>query len=295
MDAAMHAGPAAPGRSRQPPYIKALRRDGYVIAENLVATEAIASIAAELEPWFEATPRCQGDFYGWKTTRVGSLLSKARGVRDLVLHPDILAIVTPLLQPGCDVIQLNLAQAVRVHAGERAQVPHRDEEMWPHEPKLTPWLINVMWPLSAFTEANGATRIWPRSHVHQLDRNVDPLASIAAEMAPSSALIYLGSVTHGAGANITSEPRSGIIVSYCLGWLKQYENQFLAYSPETVRTFSPELQRLIGYQVHRPNLGGWDGQDPIYALDPERERGPHTDALPGAIAQQLKHHYGEDR
>jgi len=152
-----------------------------------------------------------------------------------------------------------------------------------------------MWPLTAFTEENGATRLWPGSHTDALDRSIDPARSIPAEMQPGDALVFLGALTHGAGENRSSAPRDGIIVSYCLGWLKQYENQFLAYPPAVARSFPEPLQRLIGYQMHRPNLGGWEGRDPICALeDGQCLPGPHIDALTPDIARQLKAHYGED-
>jgi len=272
-----------------------LMRDGYAVVPEAISRLKSQSIAAELAPHLAATPQCVGDFYGWKTTRVGGLLDKAPSTQELVLHPDLLAITSAALQPSCDCIQLNLTQAIRVHPQERAQAPHRDEEMWPHEPKLRPWLINVMWPLTAFTEENGATRLWPGSHTDALDRSIDPDRSIAAEMQPGDALVFLGALTHGAGANRSNAPRDGIIVSYCLGWLKQYENQFLAYPPAVARSFPKPLQRLIGYQMHRPNLGGWEGRDPICALeDVQCLPGPHIDALTPDIARQLKAHYGED-
>lgn len=61
----------------------------------------------------------------------------------------------------------------------------------------------------------------------------------------------------------------GAIVSYCLGWLKPYENQWLAYPPHVARTFSPELAALVGYQQHRPNLGNYEGQCPSVLLKDE--------------------------
>ncbi|MGE0743543.1 MAG: phytanoyl-CoA dioxygenase family protein [Hyphomonadaceae bacterium] len=270
-------------------------RDGYVILPEAISHLKSRLICAEVAPHLAATPKCVGDFYGWKTTRVGGLLNKAPSTQDLVLHPGVLAITRAALQPSCDCLQLNLTQAIRVHPQERAQAPHRDEEMWPHEPKLRPWLINVMWPLTAFTEENGATRLWPGSHTDVLDRSIDPARSIPAEMQPGDALVFLGALTHGAGENRSSAPRDGIIVSYCLGWLKQYENQFLAYPPAVARSFPEPLQRLIGYQMHRPNLGGWEGRDPICAFeDGQCLPGPHIDALTPDIARQLKAHYGED-
>mgnify|MGYP001208931297 CR=1 FL=1 len=271
--------------------LAALDRDGYLIIEAVLDAHETNRLETELEPWIARTPRCEGDFYGWRTTRVGGLLSKAPIVQHLVLNPRILAIAEALLRPACDCVQLNLTQATRVHPGERAQAPHRDEEMWPADTQGRQWLLNVMWAVSDFTEDNGATRLWPGSQRRALDRGEDPSKSIAAIMPKGSACLFLGSLTHGAGANRSAAPRTGVIVSYCLGWLKSYENQFLAYPKEVVRCFPERLQRLLGYQMHRPNLGGWEGQDPIRWLDDSGEPHAHADALTPEIAAQLREHY----
>jgi ectoine hydroxylase-related dioxygenase (phytanoyl-CoA dioxygenase family) len=137
------------------------------------------------------------------------------------------------------------------------------------------YLVNVMWPFTRYTRKNGATIIYPDSHGrHALDSAI-PTGEFAAELEPGSALLFLGSTLHGAGGNSSDEVRRGAIVSYCLGWLKPYENQWLAYPPEIARTFSPELAALVGYTQHRPNLGNYDGECPSILLRndvPERIR-----------------------
>jgi hypothetical protein len=271
--------------------VRVLEQQGFLILPNALDAHHTATLARQLDPWIEATPRCKGDFYGWKTTRVGGLLAKAPMVQHLALHPRILAIAEALLEGQCDCMQLNLTQATRVHPGERRQAPHRDEEMWPWPTQGRHWLVNVMWAVSDFTRDNGATLVWPGSHRAELDRNVDPDKGLTAEMPAGSACVFLGSLTHGAGANLSKAPRTGVIVSYCLGWLKTYENQFLAYRPEEARAFPERLQRLIGYQMHRPNLGGVEGRDPIEALWEPSKAGPHIDALTPEIAHELRAHY----
>jgi len=270
-----------------------LLEDGYVILRDVLTLSQILHLRAELDSHFATTPRCEGDFYGWKTTRMGSVLDKAPSTIGLVLNEAILRIVEAVLKPYCDYVQLNLVQAVRVHPGERRQAPHRDEEMWPAAKHGTPWLINVMWAIDDFTADNGATRIWPGSHQGDLDRFMDESDAIAAEMPAGSVCIFLGSLTHGAGANQTFSDRTGIIVSYCLGWLRTYENQFLSYPPSLVKTFPPQLQTLLGYKIHRPNLGGWNGQDPSLVLQNKRKPPAHIDALPEAILAELKAYYSE--
>lgn len=281
---------STPRRGDHADHLRAIDQYGFVIIPNLLKANEVERLRADLEPWFARTPPCEGDFYGWKTTRLGGLFAKSTLTRDMAMKGTILAIVDELLRPLADCIQINLSEAIRVHPGERAQIPHRDEEMWPTD-KIGQWIVNVMWALDDFTEENGATRLWPGSHKTVLGRAADPERSVPAIMTAGSALIYVGSLTHGAGANTTQKPRTGIAISYCLGWLKQYENQYLAYPKELVRSFPERLQRLIGYQVHRPNLGGVNGRDPILALENETIERGYQDALPPNIARELSAYY----
>jgi ectoine hydroxylase-related dioxygenase (phytanoyl-CoA dioxygenase family) len=108
--------------------------------------------------------------------------------------------------------------------------------------------------------------IWRGSHRRQDEILLDPAEAVAAEMEPGAALLFLGSTLHAGGANRTTAPRRGMIVSYSLGWLKPYELPWLAYPPEVARGFSPELAALAGYRAHRPNLGTHEGRCPSRLL-----------------------------
>lgn len=68
---------------------------------------------------------------------------------------------------------------------------------------------------------------------------------------------------------MTQEVRRGIVIGYSLGWLKPYENQWLANPPEIARTFAPEIAALAGYRQHRPNLGNFEGRCPSVLLSDE--------------------------
>jgi ectoine hydroxylase-related dioxygenase (phytanoyl-CoA dioxygenase family) len=107
-------------------------------------------------------------------------------------------------------------------------------------------------------------------------------------MKAGSALVYLGGLTHSGGANRSTADRTGVVIGYCAGWLRTYEEQFLAYPREVARWFPEELQRLIGYRWHRPNIGGWEGQDPIEYLRDASSCGPHRAALHPAIGAEVK-------
>jgi len=257
-----------------------LARDGWCVFGRAVEPAALVGIEADLQPRFSATPLCQGVFYGERTKRFGSLLTRSPAIERLAMHPLVLDIVEQMLLPWCDRIALNLTQAIEIHPGALPQLPHRDQDMWQGPKGGLEYLVNVMWPLTAFTRLNGGTRLWTGS---QFDQDVPVLPeeeSVVPTVVPGDALIFLGSTLHGGGGNASAAPRRGIVISYCLGWLKPFELQWLVYPPQVARHFSPELAALVGYAQHRPNLGNVEGQCPSILLsDHVPDHLPAIDAL----------------
>lgn len=240
----------------------ALMREGYTILRRAAPAELVAAVAADLDPRFAATPFCEGGFYGERTKRFGRLLIRSPRMGELVMNSAILDLADRALGNWCERIQLNLAQAIEIHPGALPQLPHRDQDLWQGALGEVEYLLNVMWPLTPFTVDNGATIIWPRSHGVEALVETPKEEPVVAAAEPGDAIVFLGSTLHGAGANRSAAVRRGIIVSYCLGWLKPYENQWLAYPPEVARDFAPDVAALAGYAQHRPNLGNFEGQCP---------------------------------
>lgn len=257
-----------------------LARDGWCVLGRAIDQSLVAGIEEGLAPRFETTPLCQGAFYGERTRRFGSLLTRARNVDRLVMHPLVLQIVEQMLLPWCERIALNLTQAIEIHPGALPQLPHRDQDMWQGPKGGLEYLVNVMWPLTTFTRENGGTRLWTGSHADQ-DVPVLPEEDLVVPTVfPGDALIFLGSTLHGGGGNMSVAPRRGIVISYCLGWLKPFELQWLVYPPDVARHFSPELAAMVGYAQHQPNLGNVEGQCPSILLqDHVPDLLPAIDAL----------------
>ena len=257
-----------------------LLAEGRCIIPDLLPREEISALDAALARDFEETPFSQGAFYGARTKRFGRLLSRAPTSAKLLQHPLILGIVERVLSPFCDCFQINLTQGVAVHPGALPQMPHRDQDMWRGDIGRIEYLVNVMWPFTPYRRENGATLVWPESHAHHALEPDVRAAGIPAEMDPGSALLFLGSTLHAAGGNRSPEVRRGMIAGYSLGWLKPYENQWLAYPPEVARTFPPDLAALVGYRQHRPNLGNYEGRCPSVLIANEAaERLAAVDAL----------------
>jgi hypothetical protein len=252
-----------------------LIEEGYCVIRDAVPEADILRMSRGLDDRFEQTPFSVGPFHGHRTKRFHRLLARSPESHALVMHPEIVGAARAILGTWCDFPELNLTQGVEVHPGAPAQIPHCDQSMWPAPKGLMEFSVNILWPLGRFTADNGATRVWPGTH-HRPQTAGDVLGEpVVCAMEPGDVLVVLGSTVHAAGANRSASPRRAAIVSYCLGWLKAYENQSLAYPVEFVRTLHPELQAMLGYCWHRPNLGTYDGQCPSILL---------TDSVPDALA-----------
>lgn len=245
-----------------------LERDGCIVLERLLPPSVVDGIAQELLTRFEQAKFGSGRFVGYRTRRLGSILRKSGSACRMLAHPVVVAAMENMLKPWCDSIQLNLSQGISIYPGEKAQILHRDDELFPVRSFKGELMANAMWALCDFTQENGATQVVPGSHLWPRDREPLPHETVAAEMQKGSVLIYRGSLIHGGGGNRSHAPRPGVIFGYNLGWLRQGENQYLAYPPDVARYLPPEVQRLIGYSVHRPNLGLHECMDPQRLLSP---------------------------
>ena len=244
-----------------------LARCGAAIVRDLAPVSLIDDLLGETQPYFDAAPRGQDEFRGYRTRRVGALAGRSASFRALALSPLALGVAEIVLRPFCARIQLTYTQAIRLGPGESAQPLHRDDEVYPMtKPQGGEWAIILMWAASDFSAENGATRVVPGSHLWPRDRVARSDETMPAIMSRGSLLVHYGSVLHGGGANAASEDRVGVSVNYGLGWVRQIENQCLAVPPELARSLPPRLQDLLGYAVHGRLLGEVGLEDPRVAV-----------------------------
>jgi ectoine hydroxylase-related dioxygenase (phytanoyl-CoA dioxygenase family) len=74
-------------------------------------------------------------------------------------------------------------------------------------------------------------------------------------MTAGSVLLYSGSVIHGGGKNFSDADRTGVNITYCLGWLRTEENQYLSCPPEIAKSLDHDLQEMLGYTMGSYALG----------------------------------------
>lgn len=252
---------------------EAVRRDGAAIVDRAVDADTVARVRAETAPFLEATAFGPDTFSGRRTRRTGALVARSKASHELIAHPSVLGVCDEILGKNASSYQLHLTQIIDIGPDEPAQQLHRDHWAWDFFP-FPPGFeveISTIWAMQDFTEENGATRVIPGSHRWEGDDlKPTPEQTVAAEMPEGSVLIYTGSVFHGGGANRSDARRMAVNVDYCLGWLRQEENQYLSCPPEAARDLPVELARLIGYSRAAYALGYFgDTLDPIQAVHPD--------------------------
>jgi len=241
-----------------------LDSQGYCIVDGLLDRNAVDAIRTELRQLLADVPAGRNPFEGYRTRRLYAIFAKTRVCDAMACNPLILEVVARVL--GRDAL-LGGPTGIDIEPGEVAQVLHRDEDQYPvPQPAWTDLVLNVMWALDDFTESNGATRIVADSHRGQILEVGPETATFAAEMPAGSAMLYLGSLWHGGGANVTDQARLGVAMIYVAGWLRTQENQVIAVPRDTVRTLEPRLQELLGWGTYRDFLGAVDGRHPRKSL-----------------------------
>jgi len=248
-------------------------RDGYTILEQVLEPELVDALTADLrrlEELYGVIP-ADNSFEGSRTVRIYNLLALGKVYEAIPVHAEVLPIVEQVLDPGCLISSLS---SISIDPGETAQPIHADDQLIPLTKPHEPTVCNTMWALTDFTEANGATRVIPGSHLR--DHSPDygkPYDSVPAEMPKGSVLVWHGSLWHGGGANATDERRVGVAMNYCAGFIRQQENQQLGIPREIAAGFAPRLRELCGYGIYNGLIGHIDKRNPAEmlgdALEPE--------------------------
>jgi ectoine hydroxylase-related dioxygenase (phytanoyl-CoA dioxygenase family) len=242
---------------------------GYTIVEDVISDyliDALLADTARLEGLLGRTPD-NNRFEGNRTTRTYNLLAHGEVWQQVPVQPQVLELIEGVIGDECLVSSL---ASISLAPGETGQVIHADDQVHPLAKPHAATVCNSMWALTDFTEANGATRVVPGSHLWQNpDYFGDPttIETVPAEMARGSVLVWHGSTWHGGGANNTAdETRIGVAMNYCAGYIRQQENQQLGIPFEVMATFTPQLRQLCGLGMYRSLTGNIEKASPAHLL-----------------------------
>lgn len=237
-----------------------LDRNGYCVVENVLCRDDIAALKARLVAQARGERERGVAFHDGgperPNQRVWMLINKGRVFRDLMLHPIVEALIGHLLGP--DFLLSSLTANIAGPGGE-PMVLHTDQGYVGFWTPL-PVVGNIAWMLDDFSDANGGTRIVPKSHLNReaaqrsssytpgdTSNNPKPEDTIAAQGKAGSILCFDGRLWHGTGANRTTGLRHALLSYHCRPFVRQQENFALGLLPALKDSERPALLKRLGF------------------------------------------------
>ncbi len=256
--------------------------DGYVVIDGVLDPEACALLVEEVDRMErdENVEFGNNDFEGFRTRRIFNLIARSPRFRSLAINESVLTAVEAVLGEG---FLLSGTTSMHISPGETAQLLHADDGMVSLPRPHPATMVQTLWAIADFTEANGATRLIPGS---QKKAGIVPEPSderdiVAAEVPTGSVIVLNASTWHGGGPNTTEDvERYGISVQYVAGWCRQQQNMMLGTPREIVASYPRRLQELIGYSIYRNVMGHVNRQHPLTLLG--------EDVQPDMVWEKLK-------
>lgn len=292
---------ALPRASRDPATLIADMDDwGYCLVEQAFTPKQVAGIHARLAEQAEAERKYGYHILGesvqdpeGQNQWISMLINKGEVFQQVLRHPLITAVLDHLLggdhmlsetsahitRPGNSLLEMHTDQwwmPPPVMPGEAyrpaGEITRSSAVTGPlkraEHPINPPMCANAMCMISDFTEANGATRLVPTSHLTgvQPDQAVPhTMPSVPAEGAAGTVVIWEGRTWHAAGANETNAPRYGLVTLYAAPQMRTLQNFTYGTKAEVVENASPELRKLLGFKT-------WGGYGETGQLDDDWAR-----------------------
>jgi hypothetical protein len=227
-----------------------LDADGYLVLEDFVAPEDLATLHGRIDQLFEELGARAGFEFKQEpqTDRLANLVDYDEIFQRAVSLPKLLACVGQVLGPDFKLSSLN-ARSARPHS-DWTQPLHCDTGALPDARGNT--VCNIIWMLDDFTPDNGATRFVPGSH--RSGRLPQDVLGDAGAPHPDERLLTgrRGTVVvmnahlwHGGTANRTGSPRLAMHSFYCRRDLLQQQYQRRLLRDETQARLSPGLRWLL--------------------------------------------------
>lgn len=237
----------------RPGVIEQVEHEGWAVLPDVLSAEQVHRVRQALEH-AAAASEARGiptrmDYLdpGGNNIRVYDLVEYDPVFADLLLHPEVVAHVSVLLEGDISVSNFSANTAL---PGSRSMNAHNDQSTVMPEPWTTRYTLNAIWCLNDIDESNGATRYLPGSHRFTCFAEVpdDPAVGMASfEAAAGSVLLMDGRLWHTSGENTTADRERALLFAlYARSFLRHQNNWGRSLSRDTRRALDPQLKEWLG-------------------------------------------------
>lgn len=169
-----------------------LRDEGYTAVRDVATPAFTARLRETCQRLAQETPG------GARGYAAAMLLGRDPIIEEVVLNPKIQALVEVMCGRGAMLSQL--VASIRPKGAAELRL-HADQNWFPAPFPEHNQLFTMCWVMDEFTEAGGATKVIPRTHVHRRHPSRDEIAeqkgAIPITCPANSLVCWDGSVWHG--------------------------------------------------------------------------------------------------
>lgn len=117
--------------------------------------------------------------------------------------------------------------------------------------------MGVIIALTDFTEANGATLFYPKSHLNEKAPSEEEFQNRAlqATCKAGDMIVFNARCWHAGGVNNTDQPRHSLTINVCRSYMRQrfdYPRLLESHHPEVLNWVGPKGRQFLGYNVRVP-------------------------------------------
>lgn len=206
---------------------ESLKTFGYALLKNVIPADSLKSIKIRLEKQVIEEGLNNALFHSQEDQIIlkNVFIKSPELFLPLLDLESVTSILNDVFKDGYTLQSMNASRANSINEKEHELFAHIDSRL-PSKGIEHTLALGIAFCIDEFTEKNGATRVWPFSHLSGLrpeEAQKDGLTlppPILIEAKPGDAFIFLGHLWHAVGPNRTNNSRWGIFTFFNPWWIK---------------------------------------------------------------------------
>ncbi len=241
-------------------YIKKLKSDGYLIIDNLFNSKECDKYKSNLKKIynkFKKNKLIEGEKYGQVIIR-DLVMIDPNSFLNLIDNKILYKIAELMFNDEFILENIMASNSVNVNQ-EYKRIAHIDGHIPVDDVNNTTDLVAIIC-LDDFTKENGATKIWPKSHLSGVQIHKSKIKdklikkkNIYMKAKKGSVGFILGQTWHQIGRNLSEDSRWSIIIHYKRWWIKP-STDFTKCGNKIFQQLNDKQKKLFGFNCISPKF-----------------------------------------